>query len=210
MTFKQKWDNYWYHYKWHTIGAVFALFLIITIFYSCSHKQEPDLYMVYLSNAIVTDESVDKIETGIIEKASLEDVDGDEKIIVFMEHIVSQFDVNAYVDEATAGKIQTVMFGGQHTLMLVHRYALEDYDGIFENLEEVEKEGDKTFKSPSEGFVSGISVEGNKYLENLGINTKDLYVAMRRRSPKELKDKEKEKYFTQAYKAMDYILSCQR
>ena len=70
--------------------------------------------MVYLSNAIVTDESVDKIETGIIEKASLEDVDGDEKIIVFMEHIVSQFDVNAYVDEATAGKIQTVMFGGQH------------------------------------------------------------------------------------------------
>ena len=43
MTFKQTWDNYWYHYKWQTIGAVFAVFLIITIFFSCSHKNEPDL-----------------------------------------------------------------------------------------------------------------------------------------------------------------------
>ena len=107
--------------------------------------------MVYLSNAIVTDESVDKIETGIIDKASLGDVDGDGKIIVFMEHIVSQFDVNAYVDEATAGKIQTVMFGGQHTLMLVHRYALEDYDGIFE----------------TEAVIS-VYTKGTEYLEKLG------------------------------------------
>lgn len=210
MTFKQKWDNYWYHYKWHTFCAIFVIALIIFGFFSCSQKTEPDLYLVYLSKTMVMDENIDKTEMSLIENVPVDDIDGDGKIHVLMEHIVSSFDVNVPMDEGTAAKIQTVMFGGQHTLMLVHKYALEDYDGIFENLGEIEKEGDITFKSPSEGFVSGISVEGNRYLEELGINTKDLYVAMRRRSSEKIKAGEEKEYFDQAYKAMEYILSQQR
>ena len=28
---KGKWENYWYHYKWHTIGALAALVVVMMI-----------------------------------------------------------------------------------------------------------------------------------------------------------------------------------
>ena len=49
-----------------------------------------------------------KTESNLVEDASLVDIDGDGKTIVFMEHIVSAFDVNAYVDEATAKAVLEV------------------------------------------------------------------------------------------------------
>ena len=78
------------------------------------------------------------------------------------------------------------MFAGQQSLMLVHQYVLEDYDGAFENIGDYAKEDDKTFTG-NQKFVSGISVEGNKFLEDIGINTENLYVAMHVRTEKQIK-----------------------
>lgn len=210
MAFKHKWDNYWYHYKWHTLAVLFAIALIVVLVKGCTSKKEPDLYMVYMSNSQIKDENIEKIKLGFAEDGLIHDINKDGETLVVFEHIVSTFNVNDVVDESTAGKLQTVLYGNQHSLMLVHKYALEDYDGMFENLNDKVQKGDKTFKSPSESFVTGISVAGNEYLEGYGINTKDLYVAMRRRSTKE---KEKENItlaFDGAYSAFDYILKCQR
>ncbi len=212
MTFKQKWANYWYHYKWHTFGALFALILIVLAILSFSKKTEPDLYIVYMSNSFISDEQQEKFREGLPKDKAVSDVDGDGEVLIYMDAIMHTFDVNDPVDESTAAKLQTVLYGGQHHLMLVHQYALEDYDdfGLFEDISDHVEKGDKVFKSPTEGFVSAISVEGNKYLESYGINTKDLYITLRRRTPEDIEKGEEKEYFDQAYKTMNFILNHQR
>ncbi len=210
MTFKQKWANYWYHYKWHTFGAIFALVLVVGFIISSSLKKEPDLCVVYMSNSLISEANQEKIKSGFVKDGAVGDVDKDGEIKMYFEHIVTTFNVNDPVDEGTSGKIQTVLYGGQHHLMLVHRYALEDYEDIFEDVTDRVKDGDVVYENPTEGFVSGISVEGNKYLESYGINTKDLYITLRRRTPDAIKAGEEKEHFDQAYKTMDFILSHQR
>ncbi len=210
MTFKQKWSNYWYHYKWHTFGVLFVIILIAGFVMTASFKKEPDLYMVYMSNSIISEDNQEKIKSGFVKDGAVGDVDKDGEVLVYMEHIVSTFNVNDPVDEGTAAKMQTVLYGGQHHLMLVHRYALEDYEDIFEDIGDQVKDGDAVYENKTENFVSGISVEGNKYLESYGINTKDLYIALRRRTPEAIKNGEEKEHFDQAYKTMNFILSHQR
>jgi len=210
MTFKQKWDNYWYHYKWATLAALFGILLLFVGIKSFTDKKEPDLFMVYMSNSMVSEKDVNAFKADLINDGVVKDVDGDSNTFVHMEHIVSTFDVNDPIDQGTAAKVQTVLYGGQQTLMLVHQYALEDYDGMFEDLSDRVKEGDKTFNSPAEKFICGISVEGNEYLESHGINTENLYIAMRRRTLESIEKGKDKEYFDQAYKTMEYILSHQR
>ena len=42
MTFKQKIENFWYHYKWHTIIIVFFIITGLVCLVQCSTKEQPD------------------------------------------------------------------------------------------------------------------------------------------------------------------------
>ena len=42
MTFKQKIENFWYHYKWHTIIIVFFIITGLVCLVQCSTKEKPD------------------------------------------------------------------------------------------------------------------------------------------------------------------------
>ncbi len=48
--FKGKWDNYWYHYKWVTIGGAFALFVIIVLVVQMVTREEPDYRLVLVTD----------------------------------------------------------------------------------------------------------------------------------------------------------------
>ena len=210
MTFRQKWENYWYHYKALTFGVAFAVVLVVIFIGSFVTKKEPDMYMVYISDGIIADDNVDRFKADIEKEGIIKDTNGDDAVLIYFEQIFATFDVNNPVDETSTSKLQTIFDGGQHQLMLVHKYALEDYDGIFEDLAPKVQQGDATFVSPSENFVTGISVEGNKYLESYGIDTKNLYVAMRRRTSEAIEKNEGKAQFDGAYRLMDKILAAQR
>lgn len=47
MTFIQKIENYWYHYKWHTLFGIFAVILVAVCVVQCSSKTEPDAMIMY-------------------------------------------------------------------------------------------------------------------------------------------------------------------
>lgn len=49
QTSKEKWDNYWYHYKVHTIVAVFFVFVLIVTIVNFALKTEPDLSIAVAS-----------------------------------------------------------------------------------------------------------------------------------------------------------------
>ncbi len=207
MTFKKKWENYWYHYKFHTIFGLFVLILAFVGFKSCADRENMDLHMVFLSNTYASPEAEQKLEKALTDDGTIKDIDGDGVVNFYMDSLMLSFDADANNDMTTLQKLQTVIYAGQHTLMLAHEYALEDYDGVFEDISHKAKDEHKTFVSPAEEYISGISVEGNTLLEEAGIDTDMLYVAMRRRSNKEAEENANKEAFDLAYDVMDYILS---
>lgn len=82
-----KWlDNFWYHYKWHTLIAVFFLVLIIVSSVQMCKKNSYDIYIMYAGQHDVERTS----DTGITEYETLlqglskvsGDFDGDGKVNV--------------------------------------------------------------------------------------------------------------------------------
>lgn len=204
---KEKIDNFFYYYKTHLIVAVFLTVILVIGIRSCADRKVIDLKVVYFSDALTASETADTMEKSFAENGLLADIDGDGEKTFHLDSIVHDFDIDGSVDEATVNKIQATMFAGDHTLMLVHKYALEDYDGSYEDISSHAKEGDGKFISPNSGAVIGISVAGNPYLEKMGIPTDNLYVAMRLRTESEIKKGKNKNHFDHAYKVMDYILS---
>ena len=50
-----KWfDNYWYHYKWITIGAVFLIVVIIVSIVQSVEKKKEDITLVYAGPEYIT------------------------------------------------------------------------------------------------------------------------------------------------------------
>lgn len=40
-------DNFWYHYKWRTIGVLFLAFVLIVCISQCAHKEKTDVVVLY-------------------------------------------------------------------------------------------------------------------------------------------------------------------
>lgn len=40
-------DNFWYHYKWHTLIVLFFAFVLLVCFHQCSGKEATDLTVAY-------------------------------------------------------------------------------------------------------------------------------------------------------------------
>lgn len=58
-----KWlENFWYHYKWHTlIIGFFAVILVVGIF-QMTKKTDPDISLLYAGPAILTEQGLDELE----------------------------------------------------------------------------------------------------------------------------------------------------
>ena len=55
-----KWlDNFWYHYKWHTIAAIFALFVIIVCTVQCATNTKYDIQVLYAGDHVFSRTSTD-------------------------------------------------------------------------------------------------------------------------------------------------------
>jgi len=85
--FLKKLDNFWYHYKWHTIFTVFFLsvFLICTV--QCMQKEDPDAMILYSGPSVITAEgraAIGQILSGRLK----EDHNGDGNKIVTLTDVV--------------------------------------------------------------------------------------------------------------------------
>ena len=85
--FWKKLDNFWYHYKWHTIFIAFFLtvFLICTV--QCMQKEDPDAMILYSGPSVMTADG--KAAVGkLIAKRLDGDPNGDGNKIVSVSDVV--------------------------------------------------------------------------------------------------------------------------
>ena len=52
-------ENFWYHYKWHTIAAIFTLVVLIICLVQCSRQEEYDIYIMYAGGETFSRQSKD-------------------------------------------------------------------------------------------------------------------------------------------------------
>ena len=102
-----KWlDNFWYHYKWHTIiGAVFAVFLAVCIGQMAS-KDKIDSYIMYAGPIALTAQEIEDIE-GAFETV-VRDYNGDGS----MDLLVIDKEGNVIPGLFAAGEVTGGVHGG--------------------------------------------------------------------------------------------------
>ena len=79
-TFKEKLQNYWFHYKWHTIATVFSVVILAVLVAQCAGREKYDYTVVLFSYKSCLDAQTQKVEE-YLENYST-DLDGDGKVNV--------------------------------------------------------------------------------------------------------------------------------
>ena len=164
----EKLDNFWYHYKWHTIASLIGIFILtVLILQTCSRKPI-DAYILYAGpyeirhTASGGDLSPYIATTSALKRVS-EDFDDNGTVNVSLLNLFvinskeaselvtpeSGLEVNyALVQEDTKRLEQTLMFGEYYVCLLSERLFLE-----------YEKETEGALFAPLEGYTK----EGGEY-----------------------------------------------
>lgn len=79
-TFKEKVQNYWYHFKWHTIAAISLTVVIAIMVTQCATREKYDFITVLFTYTSVMDGQAQNVEEYLEQYAS--DIDGDGKVNV--------------------------------------------------------------------------------------------------------------------------------
>lgn len=82
---KGKIENYWYHYKWHTIAAVAIVAVLSVLIGQMVSRDNPDYSLVLVTKSYVPEPAVEKIETTFGSYGR--DIDEDGKIEVQIDTI---------------------------------------------------------------------------------------------------------------------------
>ena len=77
-TFKEKLQNYWFHFKWHTIGIVFTLIVLIVMITQCAGRTNWDMQVIYFTYTPAIDSQTNMI--GDYLESISKDINGDGEV----------------------------------------------------------------------------------------------------------------------------------
>ena len=100
--FKSKLSNYWYHYKWHTLVALFFTVFITVMIVQMASRGKEDISIMYAGPEIISDTQRDAI-ADVFEQIMPKDYDGNgNKSVDFMDIILLNHEQlkQAYADGA--------------------------------------------------------------------------------------------------------------
>lgn len=118
MTFSQKADNFWYHYKWYVIGLLALVFSIAFMMVQCMNKEKHDLEIVYFSYTATVDTQTEKIAE-YFEKYA-EDIDGDGKANIQVINCSLNPDIgDRKYRDSILQKIQARIMSGEKSLLYI-------------------------------------------------------------------------------------------
>lgn len=113
--FKKKWENFWYHYKTHTIIAVVAAVTIIISSVQFFTKDKFDYYLLYAGPQIIAVQDLHYIERAFNDFA--DDYNGDGEVSVALNDIVM-----LSPEEMEAAKEKGAVFDGNYQQQMMTEY----------------------------------------------------------------------------------------
>ncbi len=169
--FTKEWREYfWDYYKWHTVGAIILIILLITSVNDCAHKTHYDLQIDFISEHQISADFADAL-TALIEE-NIDDITENEKTEAFVTVLDMAENSDPQYMQAMFTKYSVEMGYTESFVFLVSKKYADELSsiGIFE-----ESENWTTFPSYN-GYC--ISLENCTALKEIGVDTSDLYVGV--------------------------------
>ena len=135
---KEKWDNFWFQYKWHVTAIVAVTVILAVLITQCATRTKSDLEVVYFTYTSALDEQTDKIAEYIEKYAS--DINGDGAVNVQVINCsFTDNSGNVQYKNTMLTKLQSLIAGDQNALLYItdeksYKYlsGISDGEGIFE------------------------------------------------------------------------------
>ena len=160
--FVKKLDNYWYHYKWHTIIALFLVTVILVCSFQMFKKDEYDIEVLYAGPSSKLNDMQTILDIEAAFSDLLTDQNGDGKVTVNLVSYwvnsdiaengeLSDTDINytlnysmtnkqAYIDETKAGNVSVFLVSPELFHLVDDEAGFMRVTDIFPELEEYQNE----------------------------------------------------------------------
>lgn len=178
MFTKDWWEYFWMYYKWHTLAVLFIAIVVTVSVVQCAQTPKYDLQADFISETFFSDEQKTALEQLMSDHIS--DASGNGKNEAFVLNLNMAASEDVQMNQA----MQTKLFLEQGYSESYVFIGSKDYIGWLASAE---------IFSPASEWASGetgnyISLAGCSALENIGIDTADLYIAVRSVREKDLKN----------------------
>ncbi len=129
---KEKLQNYCYHFKWHTIGAVLLTAVLAVMVTQCLSREKYDFITIVYTHSPIESGRIEKMEEYLEQYA--EDIDGDGKVSV--EVVDCSFidtNTNSQTNQAAMAKIQAMIAAEpKAVLYIVDKKGMNDLNALNE------------------------------------------------------------------------------
>lgn len=98
----KKLENFWYHYKWHTILSVFALVVALVCILQMCGRDRVDLQLLYGGSMALEGEQIQKMESTMCGLIDDYDQNGERKVSLHQYYVLAGSDREG----ASAGQLQ--------------------------------------------------------------------------------------------------------
>ena len=134
MTFKQKIENFWYHYKWHTIITVFFIITGLVCLVQCSTKEKPDDKALLYVNQNLLDNAANELSDKL--SGYIEDYNGNGEVLYRVNNVSYNNNNLAGVNYSVANseKLLSALATAEYVLYIVDEHG---YDYLSDNSTEV-------------------------------------------------------------------------
>lgn len=125
-TFREKWENYWYHYKGRTLLIAFLAVAFGFTLWQYLSREKPDYIVMMAFDKTVSSDIVDGVEEYLAPYG--EDINGDGKVIVSVYDVSTSS--NTEIQRSNATKIMAELQNGEIMLFLVDDVYFDKLHGL--------------------------------------------------------------------------------
>ncbi|MGN1115051.1 MAG: hypothetical protein ACI4TH_00590 [Candidatus Ornithomonoglobus sp.] len=187
---KEWWPYYWMYYKWHTIGVVFALVLIIVTLVQCATNERYDVIVNYIGETYFEPETAEGLEAAL--EPLIEDVDGNGENNVFFQQLTlnntsgsEELDYTLQMKHDVGLTDETsylYMYDKDEAELMLGRESADDvYLPLGEWCDTIDlKAEDGSVLCSDSGATLAVLAENSELLKSVGMDTTGLYIAVRK------------------------------
>lgn len=167
--FAKKFENFMYHYKWHSIFAIVGLAIAILFIHDFATRVNYDLYVIIAGDVYVDEQSYNVLTEKFNSMAS--DINGDGEVKVGLMPIYLPEEAGSEADMASQMKLMAELSSDTTMVFIFDDKRYQDLFSTEEFLQNICTEGDRYSLKDSE-LLSGTNLENKKELY-IGLRSKD-------------------------------------
>lgn len=171
-SFREKWENYWYHYKWQTWLGIFLVFLVVFTIGDIKSKNVSDFYITYIGDYMDYEGLSAKISENYSEIIGDENNDG--KITGTVKNIYTNPKVPYDRDLDFWNRIDIDIVNGESYIYLIDDYILDAFL----------KRGVNGVIKTNDGYSSYIDISEHEFFKEYLPKDRKVYLLVRKQFEK--------------------------